>query len=83
MDEVPGAISLIYFFYDPAWRGQSPGTFSILNQLRYAKQRGLEHAYLGYWIDECASMTYKGRFHPRQILAEYPAQEDEPIWIDS
>jgi len=81
MDEVPGAISLIYFFYDPAWRGQSPGTFSILNQLLYAKSRGLEYAYLGYWVDECPSMHYKGRFHPRQILVDYPAEDEPAVWL--
>jgi arginyl-tRNA--protein-N-Asp/Glu arginylyltransferase len=80
MDEVPGAISLVYFFYDPAWRAESPGIFSILNQLLYAKSSGLEHAYLGYWIEECQSMRYKGRFRPREILARYPAAEETPVW---
>jgi arginyl-tRNA--protein-N-Asp/Glu arginylyltransferase len=80
MDEVPGAISLIYFFYDPAWRANSPGTFSILNQLLYAKSRGLDYAYLGYWIDACPSMSYKGRFQPREILAKYPSDGEAFIW---
>src|SRR5947209_911932 len=40
MDEVPGAISLVYCFYDPEWRALSPGTFSILTQLRYAQEKG-------------------------------------------
>jgi arginyl-tRNA--protein-N-Asp/Glu arginylyltransferase len=83
MDEVPGAISLIYFFYHPEWRAQSPGTFSILNQLLYAKSSGLEYAYLGYWIEECPSMSYKGRFHPRQILAAYPKEDEPPVWLPS
>ena len=83
MDQVPGAISLTYFFYDPDWRAASPGTYSILNQLLYARSAGLDYAYLGYWIDECPSMSYKGGFHPRQILADYPAEEDEPVWVDS
>jgi arginyl-tRNA--protein-N-Asp/Glu arginylyltransferase len=80
MDEVPGAVSLVYFFYDPAWRADSPGTFSILNQLLYAKSVGAEYAYLGYWIDECQSMRYKGRFRPREILAKYPDEGETPVW---
>lgn len=80
MDEVPGAISLVYFFYDPGWRAGSPGTFSILNQLLYAKSSGLDFAYLGYWIEECQSMSYKGRFHPREILARYPGEGESPVW---
>jgi arginyl-tRNA--protein-N-Asp/Glu arginylyltransferase len=80
MDKVPGAISLIYFFYDPAWRADSPGTYSILNQLLYAKSAGLDCAYLGYWIEECQSMRYKGRFHPREVLTKYPAENESPVW---
>ena len=84
MDEVPGAISLVYFFYDPAWRADSPGTFSILNQLLYAKSSGLDYAYLGYWIEECQSMRYKGRFHPREVLERYPSEGESPLWtLDS
>ena len=80
MDEVPGAISLVYFFYDPAWRAASPGTYSIVNQILYAKSAGLEYAYLGYWIDECPSMRYKGRFHPGETLVKYPAEREQPVW---
>src|ERR1051326_3686697 len=61
MDEVPGAISLVYCFYHPDWRARSPGTFSILNQLLYAKESNLDYAYLGYWIESAPSMRYKGR----------------------
>ena len=80
MDEAPGAISLVYFIHDPAWRPQSPGRFSVLNQLLYAKQRGLCYAYLGYWIKACPSMNYKNRFHPHEILAQHPAEAANPVW---
>jgi len=80
MDEVPGAISLVYCFYHPGWRVRSPGTFSILNQLLYAKESSLEYAYLGYWIESSPSMSYKGRFHPREILKEYPPDGATPVW---
>ena len=51
MDEVPQhGVSLVYFFHDPEWRAQSPGVFSVITQLEYAKAKGYEHAYLGYWI---------------------------------
>ena len=81
MDVARGAISLVYFFYDPDWRADSPGTFSILNQLLYAKSAGIDYAYLGYWIDECQSMRYKGRFYPREVLAKYPAADESPVWL--
>jgi arginine-tRNA-protein transferase len=81
MDEVPDAISLVYFFYDPEWRDRSPGIFSIVNQLLYAKSMGFRYAYLGYWIEECQSMQYKGRFRPREVLVEYPRAEAAPVWL--
>jgi arginine-tRNA-protein transferase len=80
MDEAPRAISLVYFFYDPEWRANSPGTYSILNQLLYAKERTLKYAYLGYWIEACQSMSYKGRFHPREELLDYPPERERPVW---
>jgi arginyl-tRNA--protein-N-Asp/Glu arginylyltransferase len=81
MDEVPGAISLVYFYYDPAWRGQSPGTFSILNQLLYAKAAGLEYAYFGYWVKGCQSLAYKSRFTPHEILLGLPADDEPAVWV--
>ena len=80
MDEAPGAISLVYFFYHPGWRASSPGTFSILNQILYAKASNLQYAYLGYWIEACQSMSYKGRFRPREILSGYPDDSELPAW---
>jgi len=80
MDETPNAISLVYFFYDPAWRALSPGTFSILVQLDYARQRGKAYAYPGYWIVENPSMAYKDRFRPFEILTGRPADAESAQW---
>ncbi len=81
MDEVPGvAVSLVYFFHDPDWRPSSPGVFSILNQIEYARVQGYRHAYLGYWIKDCGSMNYKNRFLPYEMLYEYPNEEEVPQW---
>jgi arginine-tRNA-protein transferase len=33
-----------------------------------AKIRGLPHVYLGYWIANCAKMSYKAAFHPLQVF---------------
>lgn len=81
MDQALTSISLVYFYYDPDWRSRSPGTFSILNQLLYARSRGMNHAYLGYWIEDCPSMSYKRRFRPHEILTEYPDDQSHPVWV--
>lgn len=81
MDVAPGAISLVYFFYDPEWRPRSPGRFSILNQLRFAKAERIPYAYLGYWVEACQSLSYKSRFRPHEILDSYVTSGEEPAWV--
>lgn len=83
MDELPDAVSLVYFFHHPDWRADSPGTFSILTQIDYARRQGLKYAYLGYWVDECVSMAYKSAFRPNQLLNGYPGEGEEPDWVES
>ncbi len=80
MDKAPGAISLVYFYYHPDWRRHSPGRFSILNQLQYAKQQGIAYAYLGYWVEACPSLNYKSRYGPHEVLESYVPLNEEPVW---
>lgn len=80
MDTAPDAISLVYFFYDPAWRPRSPGRFSILNQLLFARSQGVPHAYLGYWVNDCPSLSYKSRYRPFETLDAYVSLAQEPSW---
>ena len=74
------AVSLVYFFHDPEFRAQSPGIFSVLTQLDFARTQGMRYAYLGYWIKDCGSMNYKNRFHPYEILDGYVTEEESPLW---
>jgi leucyl-tRNA---protein transferase len=80
MDEVPEAVSLVYFFHDPDWRPLSPGVFSVVTQIEYARRQSIPHAYLGYWIKDCGSMNYKNRFAPYEILDEYVNEGEPPVW---
>ena len=81
MDETPDAISLVYFFHDPEWRSDSPGTFSILKQLEYAREQGRKHSYPGYWIPANQSMAYKSRFRPFERLVRHPVDDENPQWV--
>jgi arginine-tRNA-protein transferase len=80
MDETPQAVSLVYFFYDPDWRPLSPGIFSVVTQIEYARLQSIPHAYLGYWIKDCGSMNYKNRFVPYEILDEYVNEGEPTVW---
>lgn len=80
VDVVPEAASSVYFYHDPAWRSDSPGTFSALQEIEWVRQHGGKWLYLGYWITECPSMNYKNRFRPYETLAEYVGDDEEPSW---
>jgi arginine-tRNA-protein transferase len=70
VDDLPGGLSAIYFVYDPDERHRSLGTWNILNLIEHARGRGVPHVYLGYYVPGCASMAYKTRFVPNQLLGE-------------
>jgi arginine-tRNA-protein transferase len=66
VDELPGATSAIYFFYEPEERVRGLGTWNVLNILEQAAARCQSHVYLGYFVADCPSMAYKGRFQPHE-----------------
>ena len=61
-------LSAVYTFYDPASESRGLGTQAILRQIELARERGLPHVYLGYWIERHPKMDYKARFRPLEVL---------------
>ncbi|MBP7863692.1 arginyltransferase [bacterium] len=59
--------SAIYSFYDPQERKRSLGTWMILALIEKAKREGLPFVYLGYYVENCRSMSYKGMYFPSEI----------------
>ncbi len=68
VDAVPGALSAIYFFYDPAVRDRSLGVWNVLSIIESARERGLEYVYLGLYVEGCRSLEYKAKYRPNEIL---------------
>jgi arginine-tRNA-protein transferase len=68
VDDLPGALSAIYFFYEPGERHLSLGTYNVLRIIESARLRGIQHVYLGYYVEGCQSMEYKATFAPNQVL---------------
>jgi arginyl-tRNA--protein-N-Asp/Glu arginylyltransferase len=68
VDALPDGLSAIYFFYDPDERRCSPGTYNVINIIREAARRRLPHVYLGYFVEGCRSLEYKGRFRPNEVI---------------
>lgn len=68
VDELDGAFSAVYTFFDPDQQRRSLGNFAILWQIGEASRRNLPHLYLGYWIRNCRKMNYKSQYRPMEVL---------------
>ena len=62
------ALSSVYFYFDPSESRRGLGTFGALYEIEHARQAGIEHYYLGYWVGDCAAMRYKATFRPCEFL---------------
>ena len=79
VDEVPGALSAVYFFWDPEHAPPSLGVAQIVWMLEEAAARGLDYVYLGYWVAGCGSLAYKARYRPHEVLVGAPGLQTS-VW---
>ncbi len=80
VDILPKSISSIYCFYDHDYQDLSIGKFSILAQIKIAKELKIPHIYLGYWIKDHFSMGYKEHYKPFEVLTNRVSLKEETIW---
>jgi arginine-tRNA-protein transferase len=67
-DVLRDGLSMVYSFFHPGEDARSLGTYMILDHVRSARMRGLQHVYLGYWVQGSEKMHYKSRFRPMEAL---------------
>jgi len=80
VDILPKSISSIYCFYDHDYSDLSIGKFSILVQIKVAKNLNIPYIYLGYWIKDHYSMGYKKEYKPFEILTNRANMDEKAIW---
>ena len=62
IDLADDSVSAVYSFFEPEQQKRSLGKFVVLDLVHRAADLGLDHVYLGYWIDGSDTMDYKRRF---------------------
>lgn len=80
VDETPSALSAVYFFWDPEHAPPSLGVAHVVMLAMDARARGLPWVYLGYRVLGCASLVYKARYRPHELLAGRPDDGEPPRW---
>lgn len=80
VDILSDGISSIYFFYDPDYAHLSLGRFSMYQQIFIAQTRKLPWIYVGYYVEECSSLSYKGDYKPHEILQNNPDLHEPTRW---
>ncbi len=66
-DVLEDGLSMVYSFFDPERAASSLGTYVILDHVEIAREAGLPHVYLGYWVPGSPKMHYKARFPALEI----------------
>ncbi len=66
-DRLADGLSAVYSFFNPDFPHRSLGTHMILSLVQQAQAFANPYVYLGYWIANCAKMSYKSRFAPLEV----------------
>ena len=80
IDILEDGISSIYFYYDPDYSGYSLGKLSLYNQIKFAQRSNKKWIYLGYYVEDCPSLSYKSEYKPYITLQGRPSEYEEFNW---
>jgi arginine-tRNA-protein transferase len=81
IDILPNGVSSIYFYYDPDYKKYALGKLSMYLQIKFAKEADKDWIYMGYYVKDCPSLSYKSHYKPYLTLEGRPGEEDELTWF--
>jgi len=81
IDILQDGISSIYFYYDPDYSSYSLGKLSLLYEIEFAKTQNKDWIYLGYYVKDCNSLSYKALYKPYLTLEGRPQENEEFSWV--
>lgn len=82
-DRMADGFSAVYSFFDARHDRRSLGTFMILWLIDRAKALDLPFVYLGFWVHNCAKMSYKANFRPIEAFSSEGWRPLEEMWPDA
>ena len=68
VDVCPGALSSVYFYFDPDFAARSLGVLSALQEIEYCRTHGIQYWYAGFYVEGCRKMEYKAKFKPNELI---------------
>ena len=80
IDILEDGISSIYFYYDPEYSNYSLGKYSLYKQIKFAQKSSKKWIYLGYYVEDCPSLSYKAHYKPYLTLKGRPSEYEESLW---
>ena len=80
IDILDDGISSIYFYYDPDYIEYSLGKLSLYNQIKFAQKYNKSWIYLGYYVKDCPSLSYKAHYKPYLTLDGKPNEDEDFIY---
>lgn len=80
IDILDNGISSIYFYYDPDYAHLALGKLSLLKQIKFAKANNKKWIYLGYYVKDCPSLSYKADYKPYKTLRGRPNTSEGYIY---
>ncbi len=81
IDILEDGISSIYFYYDPDYLKYGLGKLSLLLQIKFAKDSKKDWIYLGYYVEDCPSLSYKSDYKPFLTLDGRPNDDESFTYL--